>query len=131
MFDDCASLTTIPNFDMSNVTTVNDMFKNCHKLVSLPLLNFSKVESTNYFLSYTWDNSMIISDVEGFEGLHVNLDVSNCSQLTANSLMNIINQAADLTTESKTATLKFGSTNIAKLTEEQIAIASAKGWTLA
>lgn len=130
MFDSCESLSTIPTIDMSSVTTVNSMFLNCHKLKSLPLLNFSSVEDTTYFLSYSWDSGMIISDVEGFENLHVNLDVSNCSQLTAESLMNIITKAADLSIDSKTATLTLG-TNITKLTEEQIAIATAKGWTIA
>lgn len=131
MFDGCESLSTIPAIDMSSVTTVNSMFLNCHKLESLPLLNFSSVEDTGYFLSYSWDSGMIISDIAGFEGLHVNIDVSNCSQLTAESLMNIITKAADLSIESKTATLKFGTTNIEKLTEDQIAIATAKGWTIA
>lgn len=130
MFDSCVSLSTIPAIDMSSVTTVNSMFSNCHKLESLPLLNFSSVEDATYFLSYFWDSGMIISDIAGFEGLHVNFDVSNCINLTAESLMNIINQAKDLSSEDG-ATLTFGATNIAKLTEDQIAIASAKGWTIA
>lgn len=44
--------------------------------------------------------------------------------------MNVINQAADLS-ETDNATLTLGTTNISKLTEEQIAIATSKGWTLA
>lgn len=130
LFGDCKSLQTIPSINTSNVTTVDYMFVGCTALESLPLLNFSNVETTSEFLSYSWDNSMMISNLEGFVDLHVNLDVSNCSQLTAESILNVINQAADLS-ETGSATLTLGTTNISKLTEEQIAIATAKGWTLA
>jgi hypothetical protein len=45
--------------------------------------------------------------------------------------MNVINYAYDLTANGLSGqTLKFGATNLAKLTEDEIAIATAKGWTL-
>ena len=40
--------------------------------------------------------------------------------------MNVINNLATVSGN----TLKFGSTNLNKLTAEQIAVATAKGWTL-
>ena len=48
-----------------------------------------------------------------------NLDVS--------SLLDVINNLATVTT---TKTLTLGSTLLAKLTEEQIAVAVNKGWTV-
>lgn len=69
-------------------------------------------------------------ELGGFSNLSVNLDLSSSRKLTADSIMNVINQAKDLSGTGN-ATLTLGTTNIAKLTEQQIAIASAKGWTLA
>ena len=40
--------------------------------------------------------------------------------------MNVINNLATVSGQ----TLNFGSTNLNKLTAEQIAVATAKGWTL-
>lgn len=131
MFTNCTALQTIPAIDTSNVTTVDSMFKFCNNLESLPLLDFSNVEITTDFLSYSWDSNMIISDIAGFYNLHVDFDISNCNNLAIYSILNIFEQAADLSTEGKTATLTLGATNIAKLSEEQIAIATLKGWTIA
>lgn len=50
-----------------------------------------------------------------------------CTKLTVDSLMNIIN-ALPVTTNRRT--LGLGTTNLSKLSEEQIAIATNKGWTL-
>lgn len=50
------------------------------------------------------------------------------SKYSVSDLMNIILTLKPL--ENETKTLKLGQTNLAKLTEEQIAIATKKGWTL-
>lgn len=126
MFYNCTSLTTIPQFDTTNLYSANLMFGGCSKLVSLPLLDFTKAEQLRSMLLGCSE----LTDLKGFTNLAVNLDLSSSRKLTAESLMNVINQAADLS-EIGSATLTLGSTNIAKLTEQQIAIASSKGWTLA
>ena len=56
------------------------------------------------------------------------LDFSYCKNLTHDSLMSIINGLAVVET---TQTLTLGTTNLAKLTDEEKAIATEKGWTLA
>ena len=54
-----------------------------------------------------------------------------CPNLTVDSLMNVINNVYDLTANGLSGqSLKFGQTNLDKLTPEQIAVATAKGWTL-
>ena len=50
-----------------------------------------------------------------------------CTKLTVDSLMNIINALPVSTRKSK---ISLGTTNLSKLSEEQIAIATNKGWTL-
>lgn len=127
MFYNCSSLTTVPQFNTSSLYSANLMFGGCSKLVSLPLLDFTKAEQLRSMLLACSE----LTDLKGFINLAVNLDLSSSRKLTAESLMNVINEAKDLSETGGTATLTLGTTNIAKLTEEQIAIASSKGWTLA
>jgi hypothetical protein len=59
------------------------------------------------------------------------LTLSYANNLTEESLMNVINNLYDIATAGcKTQTLTLGSTNKAKLTAAQIAIATNKGWTV-
>lgn len=127
MFYNCSSLTVVPQFNTVNLYSANLMFGGCSKLVSLPLFDFTKAEQLRSMLSACSE----LTDLKGFINLSVNLDLSSSRKLTAESILNVINQAADLSNTGGTATLTLGTTNISKLTEEQIAIASAKGWTLA
>ena len=59
-------------------------------------------------------------------------DISASSNLTHDAIMNVINNLYDRKTAGFTAakTVKFGSTNLAKITDEEKAIATTKGWTL-
>jgi surface protein len=43
MFEACTSLTTVPLFNTSNVTSMNQMFSSCNNLTEVPLFNTSKV----------------------------------------------------------------------------------------
>ena len=60
--------------------------------------------------------------------MKLSFKLDNSTMLTTNELVKILNNLA--TAESK-QTLTLGSTNLAKLTDEQKAIATNKGWTLA
>ena len=127
MFYNCTSLTSIPQLNTSNVTTMYQMFNSCSSLTSIPLLDTSYVNDMNYF--FGWSNIDTLTDLGGFKNLSISitsyfLDV--CPNLTVESLMNVINNLATVSGK----TLSFGSTNLNKLTAEQIAIATAKGWTL-
>ena len=70
-----------------------------------------------------------LTDLGGFVGLKCDIGLASCSKLTHDSIMNVINKAADVT--AAPATLTLGSTNLAKLSDEEKAIATNKGWTLA
>ena len=131
MFSNCYALEVIPELNTSNATTVDSMFSMCYKLNNLPLLDFTNVTNAPNFLGYNWDTNMSITNLAGFHNLRINFDVSNCINLTAEILMNIINEALDLSVGGLMCTLTLGSTNVEKLTEEQIAIATSKGWTIA
>jgi len=126
MFYNCSSLTVVPQFNTANLYSAQLMFGGCSKLVSVPLMDFGKAEQLRSMLLACSE----LVELGGFTNLAVNLDLSSSRKLSVDSLMNVINEAKDLSSEGS-ATLTLGSTNIAKLTEQQIAIASAKGWTIA
>ncbi len=72
-------------------------------------------------------NTLVLAD--GFKKTGVSL--VNCKKLTKACLLDIINKLADVTEETETTyTIILGAINLAKLTEEEIAIATAKGWTV-
>lgn len=104
------------------------MFLFCNKLTSIEKLDVSKINNDSQISKIIGDNPSLTT-LGGFTGLKVNLDISSVKTLTHDSLLNVINEAADVTASPKTLTL--GSTNLAKLSDEEKAIATGKGWTLA
>ena len=69
-----------------------------------------------------------MTGITGNPNFKVSLDLSPCTNLTHDSIMVVIN---GLQTVTETQTLTLGSTNLAKLTDEEKQIATDKGWTLA
>lgn len=140
MFYNCTSLTTIPQLDTSNVTAMDSMFGWCAALTTIPQLDLSKV--TNVASMFT--TCLALTTLGGFQNLgmaystnqnanysHYTLNLSNSSKLTHDSLMNVINGLYDIKTKGcNPQQLILGSVNLAKLTAEEIAIATNKGWTV-
>ena len=129
MFSYCSALTTIPQMDTSKVTDMSSMFYNCIALTSVPRLDATSLTDASSMFGYYWTSPDKFTDFGGLTNLKIDLNLSKCSKLTHDSLMNVINEAADVTASPKTLTL--GSENLAKLTDEDKAIATNKGWTLA
>ena len=125
MFYQCESLASVSLMDTSQVTTMQDMFYSCRALNSVPEMNTSQVTDMGSMFFFCFS----LTDLGGFIGLKTNLNLAYCNKLTHDSLMNVINKAANVT--ASPATLTLGSTNLAKLSDEEKAIATAKGWTLA
>ena len=135
-----SGITTIPELDTSNVTSVYNMFYSCSDLITIPKLNFENVNNVSGFL----DGAGNVINIGGFENLgkayltnksanytNYGLVLTNCSKLTHDSLMNIINNLYDIKTKGcKEQRLQLGSTNLAKLTDEEKQIAIDKGWNL-
>ena len=124
-FYNCSSLNSISALDTSNVTNMANMFFNCSSLTSIPLLDTSKVTLMNN----TFRGCGSVKYLGGFKNLSISISayfLDQCPNLTVESLMNVINNLATVSGK----TLKFGTTNLNKLTAEQKAIATNKGWTL-
>ena len=127
MFSSCHSLTSLDlsNFDTSAVTTMDGMFSSCHSLASLDLSNFdtSAVKNMNGMFNGCTNLTNFASCV-----FRKSIDFSTCAKLSHDSLMSIINNLAEVTNAQK---LTLGTTNKTKLTINEIAIATEKGWTVA
>ena len=116
MFNLCSNLTTVPELDLSSATNLTQMFKYC---IALTTLGGFK----NLGQAYLTSESSNYSEYK--------LDLSSCTQLTHDSLMNVINKLYDIAAKGcNTQQLVLGSTNLAKLSAEEIAIATNKGWSV-
>lgn len=139
-------ITSIPLFNTSNVTNISEAFYNCGELLEIPKLNFSKLTS----ISYLFQNCSKLNKIDAIDlsnitntnyafrncsslkeflptGLKVSFDLSASTHFERADLVTMLN---NLGTPTTTQTLTIGSTNLAKLTEEDIAIATQKNWTL-
>lgn len=127
MFYDCKSLTTIPQLDTSKGTNVSYMFNGCSKLETIAITSFT----TN---SGTFSNCAALKNLTVEGTITVNryytLELDDSPLLTVDSLLNVLNALAD-NTGGTTCRIVLGSTNLAKLTDEQKAIATNKNYTLA
>jgi surface protein len=128
MFRYCENLISLEglnNWDISNVTDMSNMFQYCNSLTSLDLSNWDISNVTNKAGMFNDCPSLI--DFKAPKNINDYMDISASTKLTHESLMSIINNLATITLR---ITLTLGPTNLAKLTDEEIAIATQKGWTV-
>ena len=131
MFSYCKALISLDlsSFDISKITSLIYTFQNCENLTSLDLSNWdvSKCTTASAF-SNTFYGCKALTDFKAPKNISTAMSFSSCSNLTHDSLMSIINNLATVTSTKK---LTLGATNLAKLTNEEKAIATNRGWTLA
>lgn len=147
MFNYCIALSNIVwrNFDTSSATDITQMFANT-QLTDIPKLNGVKITT----LRNAFNGCSTLKNFEGIEDLGkaytqktenyytYKFGLTSCTALTHESLINIINKLYDLNLTYDVAnggtlygqTLEIGASNLLKLTEEEIAIATSKGWNV-
>lgn len=131
MFMMCSSLTTLDlsGFDTSKVTTMLSMFNGCTSLSTLDLSGFDTTNVTN--MNTMFFNNIKLNEVkcDGMKLPNIELDKINFNYapLTVDSIVGLLNA---LPQSDKGYSFQIGSDNIAKLSDEQKAIATDKGWTL-
>ena len=156
MFSDCYSLEQLPDissWDVAKVTTIVSMFSNCRSLKEIYLdgLVFTKLTTmatmfrycygleyatlTNWQLpALTTAPAQFLGDCWNLQEIEINLPIklnhsyANDRSLSHQSLLNILNGLPTVTT---TRTLNLTATNLQRLTADEKAIATSKGWTLA
>ena len=141
MFSSCSKLEQVRNLLTSNVKFFNYMFSYCSNLKIIDELDASSCTFINYMFNGT---KSYFTDFGGLKDLGkaylttqsannsaYTLNLSTCPALTHDSLMNVINGLYDIASAGvKPQKLQLGSTNLAKLTDEEKAIATNKGWTV-
>lgn len=156
MFADCYSLEQLPGisaWNVAKVTTTASMFSNCRSLKEIYLdgLVFTKLTTmatmfrycygleyatlTNWQLpALTTAPAQFLGDCWNLQEIEINLPIklnhsyANDRSLSHQSLLNILNGLPTVTT---TRTLNLTATNLQRLTADEKAIATSKGWTLA
>ena len=161
MFTGCRLLeriSGISQLDVSGVVTMADTFSSCTAIdiLDLSAWNTSSLTSMQGFMNSAgiryvdmsnWDASNVTNINYAFnshslieiklptdpaKGPRIDVSFSGSPGLSHNSLVNIIAWVADLNSLGLPGkTLTLGNTNKAKLTADEIAVATAKGWTVA
>lgn len=139
-FNNCYLLEEIPSLNTSKLVDMGAIFSNCYQLKTVPLLDTAKVKT----ISAAFSNCEKLENLGGLENLGqaystsdsankfaYRLDLSSSVNLTHDSLMNIINNLYDIATAGVAQQqLVLGATNLAKLTADEIAVGTSKGWAL-
>jgi surface protein len=139
MFQSCRALTTIPQLDTSNVTNMSSMFYDCSKLTSIPLLDCGKISAGSYINLFSSNTMTYLTDLGGFKDLgkvssfnKPSYFLKVCPNLTKESVLNVLNNLYDRKTAGySVVTLPFHTNSLALLSDDEKAIATNKGWTLA
>ena len=147
MFSNCYNLQEIigiNNLNTDLVTLLNSMFSKCAYITDLDLSNYNAHNVTN--LDYIFQGCTRLINLKSMKNIYVDISVEDCPNITVESILSIIDNLktmeeieewnANLPEDKKkpsplTRILKLGSINLAKLTEEQIKVATDKGWSVA
>ena len=113
--------------DVTNSTSVASMFYGASYLKTITKLIVSE---NNNFGSNGFGSCPALENLTIEGTLGQSFDIHWSTKLTHDSLMSIINALKDYA-GTNTHTVTLGSTNLAKLTDAEKAIATQKGWTLA
>lgn len=138
-FSNCKSLKKITEFDTGKATDMREMFNECVALEEVCELDCKN----NKNVQGIFNNNSSLKTLGGLKELgkaytsssvnytSYNLNLTTNTNLTKQSLLNVINGLYDLASHSKPAQgLFLGEINLAKLTAEEIAIATNKGWNV-
>lgn len=121
-------LINVPNIiNTAQITDWTDTFYACQSLISVPLLDLSgATDCENMFGACS-----SLKYLGGFKGLKVDLNLSLCEKLVRASLLNVLNNLADVTELGTEPTLTLAADSYYKLTSEEIVIGTNKGWVIA
>ena len=136
MFNSGTSLESLDlsHFQTSKVTTMENMFSVCSRLTDLDLSSFDLTNVTNMinmFWNCTALTNLQLNDL-GHNQSCTSLKLTACSALTKDSILFLFNNAFDRATAgyTKAFTITLNATTKALLSEDEIAIATNKGFTV-
>ena len=136
-FSYCTKIEEILLLNTTKMKSINYSFSKCTNLRKLSAI---QCESLTEFYGVFYEKQPALEDFGGFvnigKSVHVNLvftlTINNAPNLTHQSLLNVLNGLYDLTAlhRSQPLRLQLGEANYNKLTEDEIKIATEKGWTV-
>lgn len=125
-----SSITNIKvTVDLTNSTSASSMFLSSTGLKTIPLLIVHKdLTFSNTFKGCANLENLTIQGVIGKNGF----DVQDSTKLTKESLLSVLDALEDKTTDTSGTVWKvtLGATNTAKLSADELKIASDKGWSV-
>lgn len=139
MFNNCDQLKIAPTMNTFKGCTFAYMFCNCSSLVTIPKLYLTntveKYYDENNTTTYdcftcTFDGCVNLENITIQGYINHNITFNTCTKLTHDSLMSILTALNNFSSSSIRRSCGLGSANLAKLTDEEKAIATSKGWNL-
>ena len=140
MFYGCDALYEIPNINCKKVTQLNGWTSSCYSLVKIGVIDCDSMTNAQG-LAFNSNPCSNITTRGGFRNLGMKSSVSgtngdyflyNLVNLTKESLLNVLNLLYDRASAGYSVlTIKMRPHHLAMLTDEEKAIATNKGWTLA
>lgn len=133
MFYACGSLIKAPKIPTKNVEDFSKMFYSCDSLTDIPEYDASSATNVQNIFLLGGQN---VTNFGGFKNLKVSwaddAGLAKCPNLTYESIMNVINGLYDLrgNGDMTPRTLKLHSNSLNKLSDDDKAIATAKGWII-
>ena len=115
----------LSGWDVSNVTNMAYCWQSCHALQSLDLCGWDVSNVTS--MANCWQNCYSLQQIS-MAAIYLSFSLNMSALLQASSLAAIIDALAAVTTAQ---TLTLHAAAKAQLTDEQIALATEKGWTIA
>ena len=124
-FYGCSALTEIDGLDTRSITSASELFHGCSALTAIySTLDFSNVRSQ---IDTTFTSCKSLVEVRFAGTINVDIAMNGCAKLSVDSLLSLLNALCE---NAQDLTCKIGSTNLGKLTDEQKAFATDKGWEL-
>lgn len=131
MYYGCESMVNAPEQDTSNGLNFRRMYYGCSNLVTIPKLDLGKAtEEEEVLKGCTSLTDINFVSVNYLSGYTMYLDVSDCTQLTRASLLSLLNALKKTPSSTYQPRVRMGDVNKAKLTDEELKIATDKGWSV-
>lgn len=133
-FVDANGTLNLSGWDFNSVGNngVNSMFGFCSDIKSVNLTNAKMDKMSNmYRMWYYAYTTEIILDGVTLPKIAMDWDGNYSHKHTLDTVLGILNALPDITGDGLSLTCKLGTQDLAQLTDDQKAIGTSKGWTLA
>lgn len=143
MYSNCEKLTKIPYMNCSKATKLTSIVSGCYNLTEIGIIECGSVTDVLRMFGYsaTTENYSRVTTLGGFRNLGSQSSLSGTNDisfigvlanLTKESVLNVLNNLYDRASAGYSVlTLKMHANHLNMLSDEEKAIATNKGWTLA